>query len=139
MWKPNNGCEHKCPWCDHGVTEYLVDPKVINSENKKKNKEFRKEMKAFDRAKEREKDYDSYDEEEEEDGRSISFVLAELSCLLKLDCCTLPTKKMSKGPDTRRLSLPSLLFLKSSKSYAFVEIAMVPTTTEHAHSIARIK
>ncbi len=59
MWGQNNGCEYNCPWRDHSITEYLVDPKVVRDNNKELSRKYKKEMKAFKRAKERGKDYNS--------------------------------------------------------------------------------
>jgi hypothetical protein len=39
--------------------EYLVDQKVVRDNNKELSREYKKAMKAFERAMEREKDYDS--------------------------------------------------------------------------------
>jgi hypothetical protein len=54
-WKGPNACGSsidKCPFCDHGLIDFVEDPSEINKRNKKKRRLHEKEVEKSQKAKE---------------------------------------------------------------------------------------
>lgn len=47
-----------CPHCDHAIIDFLDDPKDANKRNKKKKREFEKQVAAYEKSKKKEKETD---------------------------------------------------------------------------------
>jgi hypothetical protein len=51
-WQGFNACGLDCAFCDHGLTDYVEDPKEINKRNRKKRSKYEKEVERSKKEKE---------------------------------------------------------------------------------------
>lgn len=60
-WQGLGSCGNyltNCPHCDHGIIDFLDDPKDVNKRNQKMKKVFEKEIAAYEKSKKKEKETD---------------------------------------------------------------------------------